>query len=74
MPHRRPIDAAPDFVRRHIGPSPQDIAVMLKTAGAGSLDQLMAETLPYAIRHREPLRLGAPLTETKPLSACMSMS
>ena len=68
MPHRRPIDAANDFVRRHIGPSPQDIAAMLATAGAGSLEQLVAETLPYAIRHREPLKLGAPLTESEALA------
>ncbi|WP_022719699.1 aminomethyl-transferring glycine dehydrogenase [Rhodopseudomonas sp. B29] len=68
MPHRRQIDAAPDFVRRHIGPSPQDTAEMLRVVGAGSLEQLMAETLPYAIRHREPLQLGKPLTESEALA------
>ncbi|MBB1090879.1 aminomethyl-transferring glycine dehydrogenase [Rhodopseudomonas palustris] len=68
MPNRRPIDAANNFVRRHIGPSPQDIAQMLRTVGAGSIDQLMAETLPYAIRIKEPLSLGAPLSETEALA------
>ncbi|RJF76672.1 aminomethyl-transferring glycine dehydrogenase [Rhodopseudomonas palustris] len=68
MPHRRPIDAANDFVRRHIGPSPQDIGEMLSTVGAGSLEQLMAETLPFAIRNKEPLALGAPLSETEALA------
>jgi len=68
MPNRRPIDEAHNFVRRHIGPSPQDIAAMLTTAGAGSLEQLVAETLPYAIRHSEALKLGPALTETEALA------
>jgi len=39
-------EAATNFVRRHIGPSPRDIAAMLETVGAKSLSALMAETLP----------------------------
>ena len=39
-------DTATDFVRRHIGPSPRDIAAMLETVGANSLAALMSETLP----------------------------
>ncbi|NVN84633.1 MAG: aminomethyl-transferring glycine dehydrogenase [Rhodopseudomonas sp.] len=66
--HRRPIDAAHDFVRRHIGPSPQDIAAMLRTVGAKSLDQLMDETMPASIRQRTPLQLGAALSETEALA------
>jgi glycine dehydrogenase len=67
--HRIPVDdAATTFVRRHIGPSPRDISAMLETAGAKSLDALMAETLPSSIRQRAPLDLGAALSETEALA------
>ena len=39
-------DAATAFARRHIGPSPSDVAKMLESVGAKSLTQLMSETLP----------------------------
>src|SRR5579871_4579176 len=60
-------DAATDFARRHIGPSPRDIAAMLETVGATSLSALMAETLPSSIRQTAPLDLGAALSETEAL-------
>jgi glycine dehydrogenase len=61
-------DAATTFVRRHIGPSPCDVAAMLETVGARSLDALMAETLPASIRQKAPLDLGPPLSETEALA------
>ncbi len=61
-------EAAATFVRRHIGPSPRDVAAMLETVGATSLGALMAETLPSSIRQKAPLDLGAPLSETEALS------
>src|ERR1700724_2199082 len=68
-PHRNPaIDPATTFARRHIGPSPRDVAAMLETVGAKSLNQLMAETLPSSIRQQAPLDLGAALSETEALS------
>jgi glycine dehydrogenase len=40
-----------DFAnRRHIGPSPEEMAEMLKVVGAESLDALIDETVPKAIR------------------------
>jgi glycine dehydrogenase len=67
--HRRPADeAAASFVRRHIGPSPRDVAAMLETVGAKSLGELMAQTLPSSIRQRTPLDLGTPLSETEALT------
>ncbi len=45
-PLRHTDEPAATFVRRHIGPSPRDIAAMLETVGASSLRALMAETLP----------------------------
>src|SRR6202023_1101023 len=66
---RKPaIEPAATFVRRHIGPSPRDVAAMLETVGATSLGALMAETLPSSIRQKAPLDLGSPLSETESLS------
>src|SRR5580698_10374268 len=66
---RKPTDeAATSFVRRHIGPSPRDVAAMLETVGAKSLGELMAETLPSSIRQRAPLDTGAALSETEALA------
>ncbi len=45
-----------DFAnRRHIGPSPQEMAEMLAVVGAPSLDALIDETVPSSIRQAEPL-------------------
>jgi glycine dehydrogenase len=49
--------SAGPFVRRHIGPSPEDIEEMVRIAGAGSLDQLIDETIPESIRLRSSLKL-----------------
>lgn len=61
-------EAATDFVRRHIGPSPRDINAMLETVGAASLQALMNETLPASIRQKVPLDLGRALSETEALA------
>jgi glycine dehydrogenase len=37
------------FARRHIGPGPDDVEKMLAAVGAGSLDDLIAETVPPSI-------------------------
>ncbi|WP_298429741.1 aminomethyl-transferring glycine dehydrogenase [uncultured Jannaschia sp.] len=45
-----------DFAnRRHIGPSPQEMAEMLEVVGAESLDALIDETVPQSIRQADPL-------------------
>src|SRR5215216_3413483 len=61
-------EAATSFVRRHIGPSPRDVATMLETVGATSLKGLMGETLPSSIRQKAPLDLGRALSETEALA------
>src|SRR5437763_12775529 len=61
-------DAATSFARRHIGPSPRDVAAMLETVGARSVGELMNETLPSSIRQKTPLDLGAALSETEALA------
>jgi glycine dehydrogenase len=67
-PLRHINEPASTFVRRHIGPSPRDVATMLQTVGAASLGALMAETLPSSIRQKVPLDLGKPLGETEAIA------
>jgi glycine dehydrogenase len=53
-----------DFAnRRHIGPSPSEIAAMLEAVGAESLDVLIDETVPAGIRQAAPLDWGRALSE-----------
>ncbi|MDP3525562.1 MAG: aminomethyl-transferring glycine dehydrogenase subunit GcvPA, partial [Hoeflea sp.] len=57
-----------DFAnRRHIGPSPSEIAEMLKVVGAASLDALIDETVPGSIRQTAPLAFGDPMSEREVL-------
>ncbi|WP_406735589.1 aminomethyl-transferring glycine dehydrogenase [Thioclava sp. GXIMD4215] len=52
-----------DFAnRRHIGPSPSEMAEMLKVVGVQTLDQLIDETVPAGIRQKDALS-WAPLSE-----------
>jgi glycine dehydrogenase len=52
-----PLDANDWFAPRHIGPSPAERDTMLQTIGARSLDALIDEAIPAAIRLRQPLNL-----------------
>jgi glycine dehydrogenase len=56
-----------DFSRRHLGPRPADIAKMLAEIGAGSIDELIDETVPGPIRIAEELRLPPALSEPEAL-------
>src|SRR6201996_6547276 len=67
-PFKPTSEAASSFVRRHIGPSPRDVATMLETVSAKSLGDLMGETLPGSIRQKMPLDLGEALSETEALA------
>jgi glycine dehydrogenase len=51
------------FSRRHIGPSPAQIAEMLAAIGAQSLQQLMESTVPSSILRRDAMALPAALSE-----------
>ncbi|HKI04832.1 MAG TPA: aminomethyl-transferring glycine dehydrogenase [Thermoanaerobaculia bacterium] len=46
------------FVRRHLGPGEAEVRRMLETIGAGSLEELVAETIPASIRAARPLELA----------------
>jgi len=57
-----------DFIGRHIGPSPVEREYMLRTIGAESIDALLAETVPTAIRSATALDLPGPRTEADVLA------
>ena len=52
-----------DFVSRHIGPSADEITAMLAVVGQESLEALIDNAVPDAIRHRDPLDLPASRSE-----------
>ena len=60
-----PTDYLPyDFAnRRHIGPSPAEMAEMFNVLGVADLDTLIDETVPKAIRQDAPLDFGKPKSE-----------
>jgi len=53
----------PDFVSRHIGPSHDDVAAMLKVVGQPSLEAMLETAIPAVIRSERALRLDAAPTE-----------
>jgi glycine cleavage system P protein (glycine dehydrogenase) len=56
------------FQSRHIGPSPEDAADMLKVVGASSMDALIDEAIPARIRTGRRLNLPAGQSEYEFLS------
>ena len=60
-----PISHPPDFAARHLGPRDSDVEEMLQVVGCTSLDELMDETVPGAIRFGRPLSIpeGVPEAE-----------
>src|SRR3569623_451882 len=66
--HRSLIEPATNFARRHIGPSPRDVDAMLETVSASSLDALIGEALPAAIRLKAPLDFELALSEPEALA------
>ena len=71
MPDTRPsltlLEQHGDFIDRHIGPSSDDVANMLASIGAPSLDALIEQTVPAAIR-RAPLALPEARPEAEALA------
>src|SRR5215207_887496 len=59
-----PLEHPDTFVRRHIGPSPEEQKRMLETMGIASLDTLVSETVPQSIRMARRLDLPSGITET----------
>lgn len=61
-------DSEIKFEQRHIGLSARDAEAMLRTVGAGSMDELVAQTIPASIRRMVPLALEAALSEGEALA------
>jgi len=57
-----------EFIGRHLGQDFADTAAMLAAVKAGSLDQLIAETVPASIRLPAPLDLAGPMREHEALA------
>jgi glycine dehydrogenase len=57
-----------NFAQRHIGPSEDDQAQMLKSLGYGSLEELAAAALPAGLAAERELRLPDPLREEQALA------
>ena len=53
------------FATRHVGPDERDVSAMLKTTGAGTLDELIEQTVPASIRLKEPLALLPAVSEAE---------
>ncbi len=52
-----------EFAQRHIGPNAQETTEMLEVIGIPSVEELIAKTVPAAIRSTEPLNTGGPVSE-----------
>ncbi len=66
-----PLDA---FANRHIGPSAEGIQAMLDEVGAESMDALISDAVPAAIRSSRPLDIPAALDEDTALKVMAAMA
>jgi glycine dehydrogenase len=62
------------FSDRHIGPDEKELHGMLKALGVGSLDELIDQTVPAAIRSKEPLKLAAANSEHDALAVLETLA
>jgi glycine dehydrogenase len=57
------LEAADSFVARHIAPDAAEIGAMLRAVGVGTLGDLVAKTIPAAIRTNQAMTLPAAIDE-----------
>ena len=72
MPQNSPLNALEnreEFIARHLGPSSDDLPAMLAAIGAPSMEALIAQTVPAAIRRPDSLPLLGPRPEAEALAA-----
>jgi glycine dehydrogenase len=62
------------FVNRHNGPRANDVKAMLARIGVASVDELIDQTIPSAIRLKKPLNLEAGLSEYQYLKQLRSIA
>ena len=63
-----------EFAGRHNGPDSAQQKIMLETIGVASVDQLIEQTVPAAIRLPEPMKLGQPQSESDMLAALKAIA
>ncbi len=68
------LEAHGDFIARHIGPGPDDIASMLDSLGLGSLHELIDTVMPAGIRETAPLDLPRARHENETLARLAEMA
>jgi glycine dehydrogenase len=62
------------FIRRHIGPSEIQLAAMLHTLGAATLDDIAGKTIPAAIRSNTALDLPPPIDEAATIAELRTLA
>ena len=62
------------FAFRHIGPSAADVDAMLRTLGVSSLDELIAQTVPQAIRQQAALGIPPALSESEAIATLRTIA
>jgi len=63
-----------EFIARHIGITPEDEAMMLKTVGSPSRDALIAGIVPRSIARSTAMQLPPPVTEAAALAELKAMA
>jgi glycine cleavage system P protein (glycine dehydrogenase) len=74
MPHTNAELVDDEFARRHIGPSAQETATMLAALGVESLDELIEQTMPSAIRSGDVLTPVAGVREVDAIARLRSIA
>ena len=74
MPDAPLVHAAAPFATRHIGPQADERDKMLAALGLGSLEDLVQQAMPDAIRSTRPLDLPPALTEAETLDTLRALS
>lgn len=77
MPQTLPLttlEQRDEFIARHIGPSADDMITMLDAIGAPSLDALIGQTVPQAIRLPAPMPLADARPEAEALAALKAIA
>lgn len=63
-----------EFIARHLGPREKEVKSMVKTIGVNSLDELIDQTVPAAIRMKEPLAIPGGMSEQEYLKHIREVS
>jgi glycine dehydrogenase len=66
--------SADQFADRHIGPRADDVAAMVAALGVGSLDELLDQAVPAAIRDDKPLELEDAISEPEALARLRALA